>query len=358
MESESTHNCWGEKWEGGRVWHDADGKPVYVIRKQVKGKRYEVSTRSHSHRAALIQLDRFDADPEGFDPRGTPTEEPIYLEETLSEEFLAWSKDEKKNTREWRAKQRSLLAWWAEKLHGVDLRRASLRDHLLPALKKQPARHHRISVIKALYTWLRSEAHRISTAEDPVYGQLRVPQAVPAQLKKSKVVPRDHVFLAIEQLTAPWREALLIQAGTGWHTTEVIRFAGGGSVEPLPRHAQQEGVAGVLVCPSHKSGDPHRTRVSREVLDAGKRLLAHGAFSREWYDRAVRAVCVAVKGPDGKVGIPVFTPGRLRHSVGTWAVEAGADMAAVSTFLGHKSPRTTKRFYATHASPAKVPTLA
>lgn len=358
MESNGNRNCWGEKWEGGRLWFDADGKPVYVIRKQVNGKRYEVSTRSHSHRAALIQLDRFDADPEHFDPRGAPAEEPIYLDETLSQEFLAWSKDEKKNSRSWRTKQRSLLAWWAEKLHGVDLRRASLRDHILPALKGQTSRHHRISVIKALYTWLRAEAHRISTAEDPVYGQLRVPQAPPAQLKKSKVVPRDHVYLAIDALASPWREALTVQAGTGWHTTEVIRFAADGAVEPLPPHANQEGVAGVLVCPWHKSGDAHRTRVSGPVLDAGKKLLAHGAFSREWYDRAVRSACATVKRPDGKVGIPVFTPGRLRHSIATWAIEAGADPAAVAAFLGHRSPRTTKRFYATHASPVKVPTLA
>jgi integrase len=65
-----------------------------------------------------------------------------------------------------------------------------------------------------------------------------------------------------------------------------------------------------------------------------------------------------VKRPDGKVGIPVFTPGRLRHSVATWAIEAGADPASLAAFLGHKSPRTTRRFYATHASPPKVPTLA
>jgi hypothetical protein len=29
----------------------------------------------------------------------------------------------------------------------------------------------------------------------------------------------------------------------------------------------------------------------------------------------------------------------------------------VSSFLNHKSPRTTRKFYATHAVPAKVPTL-
>src|SRR5205814_9765688 len=67
-------------------------------------------------------------------------------------------------------------------------------------------------------------------------------------------------------------------------------------------------------------------------------------FSIAWYHRAVLAACKAA-------GIPSFGPGRMRHSVATWAVNAGADLATVSTFLGHRSSRTTKRFYATHATP-------
>lgn len=150
-----------------------------------------------------------------------------------------------------------------------------------------------------------------------------------------------------------------MQAGTGWHTTEVVRFAAAGTIEPLPKSMKVEnGAVGVLVCPLHKSGDVHRTAVSAEVLDAAKRLRAHGAFSREWYDRAVRSACETVKRPDDEVGIPVFTPGRFRHSLATWAFEAGADPYAVSAFLGHKSPQTTKRFYATLATVPKVPTLA
>ena len=148
------------------------------------------------------------------------------------------------------------------------------------------------------------------------------------------------MLLVVEHLTAPWRDALLLQAGTGWHTTEILRFAAEGSIEPLPKHAPQEGVAGVVVCPMRKSGEPQRTRVGPEVLEAAKRLRAHGAISREWYDRAVVAACATVKRPDGEVGIPKFTPGQLRHSVATWAIEAGADPAQVAAFLGHRSPRT------------------
>jgi integrase len=291
-------------------------------------------------------------------------------------------------------KQKGFLADWMETLRGVNLRRLSLRDHVVPALDGASSRRHRLAVLKGFYSWLRKHEHVLTSAEDATID-MPLPQIEPAQWKRDKVIPRDHIDLVLEYLRAeaqkrrekrearaaarpagegnvvqlvpaaepeqpdgPWPDALMIQAGTGWHTTEIVRFAATGSIEPLPKTVQQEGVAGVLVCPQHKSGEPIRTRVSPAVIEAAKRLLAHGAMSREWYDRAIRDACKSVKRPDGKVGIPVFTPGRLRHSVATWAIEAGADPASVAAFLGHKSPRTTRRFYATHASPAKVPTLA
>ena len=77
-------NCWDGTWFGGRIWCDDRGRNVYVIRKQVNGKRYEISTRSHTERAALEQLKRFEADPEGYDPRGVIQEEPILLTESLA----------------------------------------------------------------------------------------------------------------------------------------------------------------------------------------------------------------------------------------------------------------------------------
>jgi hypothetical protein len=52
-------------WEGSRVWQDRDGHRTYVIRRQVGGKRYEVSTRCTRLRAALVQLEKFEQDPEG-----------------------------------------------------------------------------------------------------------------------------------------------------------------------------------------------------------------------------------------------------------------------------------------------------
>lgn len=76
--------------------------------------------------------------------------------------------------------------------------------------------------------------------------------------------------------------------------------------------------------------------------------------SRWGYRRYLKSV----KEASSKAGLSVtLFPGEARHTVATWAVNAGADLKTVSTFLRHKSERTTRRFYATHAVAAKVPTL-
>lgn len=389
--SDADRSTWEQR--GGRIRFDAKGRSVYVIRKQIAGHRYEVSTHRHTLAAALAEWERFERDPEGYSAGDAA---PLYLDADPDEEgvprlikdFLRWSLVEKGNTAAWVTKQKDALAWWMPRLRGVNLRRARLQHHIAPALEKAADKATRARVLKAFYGWLRKERHLLTYAEDPTLD-LRTPSSKPAQRVKSKVIPREHYLLirdhfraeeqeraakrgerrsakvvsiagaAEEPRDGPWADALTLQAGTGWHTTEVVRFATSGTIEPLPpAMTVQHGAVGVLVCPLHKSGDTHRTAVSAEVLEAAKRLRQHGAFSREWYDRAVRTACAKVKRPDGETGIPLFTPGRFRHSVATWAIEAGADPFAVSAFLGHKSPSTTKKFYATLATVPTVPTLA
>ncbi len=50
-----------------------------------------------------------------------------------------------------------------------------------------------------------------------------------------------------------------------------------------------------------------------------------------------------------RIHVDPLTPGRFRHTLATRAVEAGADPAGVSAYLGHKSEATMRRFYATLA---------
>jgi integrase len=330
---------------------DARGRPVYIIREQVNGKRYEVSTRKHTLSAALAERDRFEKNPEAYARGDSGAGAPIYLTTELARDFLAWSLNEKKNTEKWVGQQRLYLAWWAQALAGVNLRGASLRDRILPKLSGAPAKPQKIAVLKVVYAWLRTVRHDISTAEDPTFGQLSVPQSKPEQLRRNKALPRDHLALAIEHLASDrWRDLLRVLGGTGMHVAELERFAADGAVEPLPRDGRAEGAEGAIVIPSTKAGDPLRVAVGAEVLAAAKRVLEAGPFDRAHFDKAVTSACAAA-------GIPRFGAGQLRHSVATWAVNAGADPATVSSFLGHKSPRTTKKFYATHSTPRKVPTL-
>jgi len=350
------------EWErrGGRVRFDRKGRPVYVIRKQIGGQRFEVSTRRHTLGAALAEWERFEKDPEGYQPGGPQRAAAVYLDAKLSEEFLAWSEapDGGGNTARWVGQQRLYLATWAEALRGVDLRRASLVEHILPPLKKATSRPQRIATLKRLYSWLRKVRHTLTPSEDPTLDTLSVPQNRPEQLRRPKAVPREHVQLAIEHLASDrWRDLLRVLAGSGMHVSELERFAADGTIEPLPRDGRAEGAAGVLVLPSTKSGEPLRVAVSEEVLAAAGRVLKAGPFDRQHFAKALASACDAVKRPDGGVGIPRFGAGQLRHSIATWAINAGADPATVAAFLGHKSPRTTKRFYAANATPAKVPTL-
>ncbi len=42
---------------------------------------------------------------------------------------------------------------------------------------------------------------------------------------EAKAILRNHYLLAREHLAPNWRDRMDIQAGTGWHVTEVQRFA-------------------------------------------------------------------------------------------------------------------------------------
>jgi hypothetical protein len=57
----------------------------------------KVSTSAHTLRAAIEQLRRFEADPEGYSPVGAPQKQPLYLDAALASEFLTYYRDVDKN---------------------------------------------------------------------------------------------------------------------------------------------------------------------------------------------------------------------------------------------------------------------
>lgn len=331
-------------WPGGYTRQDRRGRTVYVIRRSIGGVRYEISTRCTTLRAAMRELERFEADPPGYRPGGDVSNA-LYLDAELARAFLE-AQARKGNSQKWLVDQRTLLAWWAEQLAGLDLRRVSLGAHILPALDADPKRRaHKVAVIKRFYAWLR-ETDRISVAEDPVMRKLKAPPPRVAQLERPKIISRDQYEAARAHMVGVYRDGMDILAGTGWHLTELERFASGGLIEPY--QGPDESAAGVLVT-IHKGGVPHRTAVSAEVLEAAKRVRARGKISLTQLHKAIRRACEAA-------GVERFSPGWFRHTIATMATEAGYDLQ-VSRFLGHRSATTTRRHYATLATPPRVPTL-
>ncbi len=366
-----------QKWDGGYIRIDASGRKTYWIRKQLNGKRYEVSTRASTTKAAMKQLARFEENPSAYLPSGVVGD--LTLDAELIAGFLAHSLGMKHNTPKWVNDQRKILAWWAGRLRGKDLRQIQAGE-MITHLDNTPARSHKIAVIKALYSWLIKERHALKPAEDPTFRTIVVPRARPEQWKKTKAIPQADYLKAREFLTcdyafagqaggpyafrepsryvskqgwvkgtpsefSPWRDGADVLAGTGWHVTELSRFARRGRIA---RHVSGKWM---LECPQTKAGGELRTIVNDDVREAAERLLKHGNFSSQRF-------AIALAEASDKAGVAKILPGSFRHSVATWAIDRGSDPAAVSAFLNHKSTETTRRFYATHATPAKVPTLA
>lgn len=275
--------------------------------------------------------------------------EPLHLTVKLCDQFLCWSR--KRNSRTWVRAQWRILKWWrAELPPRIDLRELDLVKHVLPALDRaKGARAHRIAVLKKLCAWLRYDRHLLAAADDPT-ASLRVPQNTPAQWKRSKIVPLASIEKTREQLGARQRDVLDILLGTAWHLTEVERFAHAGELLPAPPQQVARGAAAVL-CTRHKSRAPHLTAVSAPVLAAAKRLRERGGLSVSNFAKALRAATRAAH-------VAPWTPGCLRHTVSSHALEQGTDDAAVASFLGHADKRTTRRWYILWVAPAKIPTLA
>ncbi len=346
------------RWKGGLV---RDGK--FVIRKQHRGRRYVITLRARNEDEALDELRVFKKDPLKYlgeiqKEQAEATAETVVLDDATKLAFLKWTRDTKKRSETYCHDLKVYVTWWQERIGGIDLRGQGLKLHrLTDALEGCTAELQRTAAIKVFLSYLRKKG-KITAADDPtLFGALPVPQSKAAQRTKTKVVPRDHVDLALAHLTSPWRDAVIVQGGTTWRTTEVIRFAESGSIEPIPRAAIREGEAAVIVCPKDKLGGEKRTRVSPVVLEAAKRLRTHGKFTRWEYDGAIERACNAVKRPDGESGIPVFTGAMLRHTAATFALEAGEDPAAISEQLGHTDERTRARFYTLNGSAPKVKTL-
>lgn len=343
----------GGSWPGGYVSLDEGGRPTFVIARMVGGERFHLSTRTHSLRAAMKHLERFEADARAYKAGGAAgiqAEEPLHLTTQLVLEYRDWMLERPRPASRRHANEMAhRLADWAEDLSGVDLRKVTLLGHLKPALARRgTSKQHRIIALKGFCGWLRKEKGLLRAAEDATLD-LAVPQASPEKHRRRKAVPVESVRAALAGLAPAHRDCLLLLAATGWHLSELERFA---RTEEA-RIATGVGQVLAVLQVRHKSGATTRTPVTRrEVLDAARRVRERGTLPRK-LNGAIRAACVAAD-------VQPFTCGVMRHSVATWAVESGQSPAQVAEYLGHADKKTTLRFYADAAVPSvtlKLPRL-
>lgn len=334
-----------KKWLGGYVRIDARRRNVFVIERWVGGKKFHISTRCHAERQALEHLARFEADPTSYSPGGT-LPEGIFISEALIGEHCTWSVDTRGNTRKHANQVKRFLEDWLEELDGRDLRKLSLHDLRTELARWKTAKAYRIASLKSFFGWLRKERGLLRHAED-VTLDLPVPQAVPEKRRRTKAVTTKALNETLTHLRVAGKnrvyDCLFVLAHTGWHVTELWRFAHGTDprdIEETPGHSKAVAVLTMM----HKGGRRHRTSVaSLEVLAAAKRVREAGTIPKG-FSAKVRAAAIAC-GHD-------FGPGVMRHTVSTRLAERDDwSMDAVGDYLGHQDKRTTANFYADVAIP-------
>lgn len=333
------------RWDGGYKHRQRDGKDLFIIEKQVGKKRFHISTRCHSETAAYEHLKRFQADPWAYEAEMKVGREPdatLRLTDELVSEFGEWllARD-RPTTPKYAAEIEARLLDWVEELGGNDLRRLEL-GKLKAALAKKRGRQHRIIALKSFCSWLRTEKHLLDRRDD-VTLDLLVPQAVPEKHKRRKAVPFEHVKSAMTYLAPAYRDCLLLLSHTGWHVSELERFIRDTESGIADGRGEVLGVLQVL----HKTGATTRTPILvAGALEAAKRLKERKEVPRKM-NSTLRAACRLA-------GVAEFTFGVMRHSVATWAVEAGTPVEVVAEFLNHKSKKTTETFYVDLAVPTRT----
>lgn len=314
----------------GYIHRQANGRPLFIIEKCIGGRRFHVSTRADNITAALKQLERFQSNPEAYAPSGD-VGRPVRMTADLVLDFRRWQRDVKRVSPRHAFYVAKYLADWCADIGNRDLR--ALEPHELRELAgRHTARAHRIAAIKVFFSWLRYERGLLRKHQDATQD-LKVPQSSPEKHRRRKVLDVSAVEAILPHLKGPSRACVVMLAATGWHVTELDRFARAGELHEV------EGGA-VAVTP-HKSGDLHRTSLKHAAhVEAARQVRANGCIpSRLW--KEVRAANIAARLSRERW----VTPGVFRHSVATWAIEDGASIEEVARFLGHKDPRTTAKFY-------------
>jgi hypothetical protein len=169
--------CWTGKWKGGRTYRTQEGRTVYVLRKMVQGKHYEITLEARNEMEAEAELALFLRDPGAYQTRSeaarTQNDAAVYLDAETVGRFLEYLQGQGRTARYVRDVG-TYLAAWAEALAGRNLRRLTLQEVLRELARHKTARKNRITALKSFTAWLREGEAVLPVAEDCTLARLFV----------------------------------------------------------------------------------------------------------------------------------------------------------------------------------------
>jgi hypothetical protein len=172
--------CWTGKWKGGRTYRTQEGRTVYVLRKMVQGKHYEITLEARNEMEAEAELALFLRGPGAYQTRSeaarTQNDAAVYLDAETVGRFLEYLQGQGRTARYVRDVG-TYLAAWAEALAGRNLRRLTLQEVLRELARHKTARKNRITALKSFTAWLREVEAVLPVAEDCTLA-LKVPLAL------------------------------------------------------------------------------------------------------------------------------------------------------------------------------------
>lgn len=312
---------------------------VWIIEKRVGGKKFHVSTRATTSKAAHKQLERFEADPNGFSAQGTKRVDALALDDELIDSFHAWHKTHV--TTQWADDVYRTLQRWANHLEGADLRNLSLVDDLKPFIAGATSRPLKVASIKVLFRWLRTEKGLVSRAQDVTLDFITPPFRPRQDTGESKAVEFERLAKVVPLLAAHIRDVLELLAATGWHISEVRRFAIPEVGRFRYRDAADKPEVLATIGTRHKVGGRwHFTALLFQPhVDAALRIRERGkVVDRTILRRHLKRACE-------QAGVKAFNMGDMRASVLTWLRLAGVPPETAMAYVGHTSIETQNRFY-------------
>lgn len=353
------------EWLGGYIRWGKRG-PAFIIHRYVDGRRYHISTKCRTEAAALEQLAAFEANPEAYRPgsrgaRGPVRPAVVTLTADIITDYVDWMVSRPHNPASQRHADRHFhrLKEWLTVYRGRDIREVPLSE-IAEYLHDKRMQTMRIQALKSFCAWLRTTKYLMTRAEDPTLD-LKEPPRRATKDYRPVAVPPEHILAVLPHLPPASRDVMVLRLGTGWHNSEVERFASTGRIYDTSGRTimlmtaqgpQQVPLLAVLKVRHKIGGETNTPILYPEHLAAAKRIQARGRIPNQLtLNRHTSQACAAA-------GVPRFLNWHLRHSVVSNALQEGADLEHASVFVGHLSVDTTQRHYAQLDLPRKaVPVL-